>query len=107
MIIRSAQFLGSVAAEHQAYFDRVVDEQVRQEMLQFPEIRNLEILRRVDMDAGARPIYQIYNLSFDDIPAMERALASPIRAAVYKAMQPILPLFEGEIVHYVLSSDHS
>jgi len=55
------------------------------------------------MDPGARPICQIYNMTFTDRSAMENALASPVRQAVHDAMAPILPLFEGEIVHYVWS----
>tara|TARA_Y100001934_G_C12380109_1_gene791875 strand:- start:5682 stop:6116 length:435 start_codon:yes stop_codon:yes gene_type:complete len=101
IIIRSAQFLGSVAAEHREEFDRSVDGPVRQQLLQFPGLRNLEILRPIDKDAHAPPIYQIFNLVFADEAAMRSALESPVRQRVHDAMAPILPLFDGNIVHYV------
>ena len=103
MVIRSAQFIGSVATEHQSHFNAVVDGPVRAHLAAMPGLHKLEILRPLEMDAGARPIYQIYNLVFADTEAMRAALNSPVRDAVHAAMAPILPLFDGDIVHYVWS----
>ncbi len=105
MIIRSAQFLGTVAVEHQVQFDAIVNGPVRDLMKTFPGLRRLEIHRPLDMDTGAPPIYQIYNMAFDDIEAMDTALNSPVRKSIHTQMDKILPLFEGEIVHYVWSVD--
>ena len=41
------------------------------------------------------------HLVFADEAAMLSALESPVRQRVHDAMAPILPLFDGNIVHYV------
>jgi antibiotic biosynthesis monooxygenase (ABM) superfamily enzyme len=86
-------------------FDTAVNGLVKNLMVTFPGLLRLEIHRPLDMDVGARPIYQIYNMAFDDVEAMNAALDSPVRKSIHAEMDKILPFFEGKIVHYVWSVD--
>jgi hypothetical protein len=101
MIIRTAQFMGTVASGDQTKFNETVDQKVLPILRQLPKILQAEVLRPITSDPGAPALYQVLQLRFPNVAAMEEALESPNRAKVHEIMSEVLPLFEGEIFHYV------
>lgn len=101
MIVRQAIFLGDVAPDQRAHFDRTVRDVVMPLLQGMPGIRVARALKTMMADEGAQRIYQIYHLEFDSLDDMQLMLASDQRKDVHDAMARLLPHFDGEIVHYV------
>jgi len=101
MIVRQAIFIGAVAPDRQDAFDAHVAAQVLPLLRSLPGVASAAVLRTRDRDAGAPEIYQIYQLRFADMAAMETMLASEARLQVHEAMAAVLPWFDGQIVHLV------
>jgi len=101
MIMRQAVFIGAVAEDRQPEFDAHVASEVLPLLRQLPGVTSAEALRTEEAETGAPDIYQIYQLRFRDLAAMETMLASPERKQVHDAMASILPWFDGIIVHLV------
>lgn len=99
MYVRCAYFEGEVAPENRERFDRFMREEVVPRILRFPGIRRFRIMRAGWHEEGATRLYQTFELTFDSLEAIERALASPERADNVAKMKEIMPLFAGRIVH--------
>lgn len=100
-IIRSAILQGRVPPEGQAAFDALMRGTVVPALLTYPGIRRVELRRQVQADAGATPIYMVFDLVFDSLADMDAALASPTRQTVRGHMAEAMKGFDGQIVHRV------
>ena len=102
MIIRSAVLEGTVAEAERAGFDRQMETTVRDAIARYPGLRAVRLRRPVDAEAGAPPIYIIFDLYFDSLDAMHTALASPIRQEVRTQLSQVMSAFQGRVYHLVL-----
>jgi uncharacterized protein (TIGR02118 family) len=102
MIIRSAVLEGTVAESDRAQFDEHMQKKVMAGILRYPGIRDLRLRRAAETEAGAPPIYMIFDLYFDSAEAMHAALASPIRQEVRATITEAMSAFKGRVYHLIL-----
>ena len=107
MIIRSAVLEGQVDDADRAGFDRHMRTTVRDAIATYPGIVDVRLRWPVETEAGAPPIYVIFDLYFADLAAMQAALASPTRQAVRAALGEIMPTFKGRVYHLVMDESIS
>jgi uncharacterized protein (TIGR02118 family) len=105
MIIRSAVLEGEVPEADRAHFDRQMRETVLPAIRRYPGIRNVKLRWAAEQEAGAPPVYVVFDLHFDSLEAMHQALASEIRQEVRQQLGTIMPLFKGRVYHLVMSQD--
>ena len=103
MIIRSAVLEGRVAEADRADFDRHMEVTVRAAIARYPGIRAVRLRRPVETEAGAPPVYLIFDLHFDSLDAMHAALASPVRQEVRAQIAAVMSVFDGRVYHLVLA----
>ncbi len=103
MIVRSAFLEGTVAEADRAPFDRQMEGPVLDAIRSYPGIRAVKLRRTVQRDDGSPPNYMVFDLYFDDIAAMDAALASPIRQAVRQQIALAMGAFQGRVYHQVFS----
>lgn len=101
MIVRSAILEGHVPESRQAAFDALMRGTVVPALLTYPGIRQVRLKKRVQADEGAVPHYMVFDLVFDDLEAMNTALASPTRQTVRGHMAEAMKGFDGKVVHMV------
>lgn len=102
MIVRSAVLEGSVADEAKAGFDSHMRTTVLSAIAGYPGLRDVRLRWPVEAEAGAPPVYCIFDLYFDSLDAMNAALASPTREAVRKTIGEVMSAFKGKVYHLVL-----
>lgn len=102
MIIRSAVLEGSVADANRAEFDHHMSTTVLAAIARYPGIRDVRLRRPVEAEAGAPPVYMVFDLSFDSLSDMHAALASPVRQEVRARIGDVMKHFEGRVYHLVL-----
>lgn len=105
MIIRSAVLEGEVPEADRARFNREMRETVRPAILRYPGIRACKLRWPAEQEAGAPPVYIVFDLYFDSLDAMHAALASEIRQEVRRQLGTIMPLFKGRVYHLVLQEE--
>jgi hypothetical protein len=105
MLIRSAVLEGTVDEADRPEFDRHMRETVRAAIATYPGIQAVKLRWPAETEAGAPPIYVIFDLYFADLAAMHAALASETRAAVRQALGKIMPTFHGRVYHLVLQEN--
>lgn len=101
MIIRSAYLEGEVAPEDKEAFDKYMTETVVENLLRYPGIRGVTVRQPVQFDPDMAPVYLQTDLLFDDIAAMDAALASPVRAEVQALIKSGMKPFKGRVTHSV------
>lgn len=106
MIVRTALLEGDVAPEDRAAFDASMRDTVVPEILRYPGIRGVALRRVLQADDAAPRIYMQFDLLFDDLAAMEAALASPVRAEVQARIKAGMAPFRGR-VSYIVYEDLS
>ena len=104
MIIRQAIFVGTVDPSYRKAFDVHVATRVLPLLRTLPGLTEAKVLKTLEADAQGPEVYQIYQLQFPNIAAMQMMLASERRQDVHKAMAKILPWFEGMILHNVFET---
>jgi hypothetical protein len=102
MIIRSAVLEGTVAEADRAGFDHQMRTTVREAIARYPGLRAVKLRWPAEVEAGAPPIYVIFDLYFDDLPAMHAALASAVRQEVRAGLGQVMSLFSGRVYHLVM-----
>jgi uncharacterized protein (TIGR02118 family) len=102
MIIRSAVLEGTVAEADRAQFDDHMQKKVSAAILRYPGIRDLRLRRPAETEAGAPPVYMIFDLYFDSLEAMHAALASQIRQDVRTTIAEGMKAFKGKVYHLIL-----
>lgn len=102
MIIRSAVMEGAVEEADRVSFDKQMSVVVLAAIARYPGIRKVTLRRPAEVEAGAPPIYMVFDLYFDTLAAMHAALASPIRQEVRKEIAAAMGAFKGRVYHLVL-----
>ncbi|WP_342359432.1 hypothetical protein [Terrarubrum flagellatum] len=102
MIVRSAVLEGHVADADKAEFDRRMAVDVRNAIARYPGLRDIRLRWPAETEAGAPPVYVIFDLYFDDLAAMQAALASPVRQQVRGEIGAAMSAFKGKVYHLVL-----
>jgi hypothetical protein len=103
MIIRSAFLEGHVAPDDQPAFDQHMRGTVVREILTYPGIRGVTLRKLARADADATPVYMQFDLRFENLAAMEAALASPTRQAVQQRIKARMGPFRGRVTHVVFA----
>lgn len=101
MIVRSAFLEGTVAEGDRAEFDRQMAGPVLAAIATYPGIQDVKLRRLVQSDAGAPPVYMVFDLYFADLAAMDAALATPARQAVRAQIALAMTRFQGRVYHQV------
>lgn len=102
MIVRSAVLEGTVAEADRATFDTLARGSILPAITRYPGIREVRLRKPMETEAGAPPVYMIFDLVFDDLAAMHAALASPVRQAVRTEIASAMKFFTGRVYHLVL-----
>ena len=102
MIVRSAILEGTVAASDRAGFDRHMETTVLQAIARYPGLREVRLRRPVETEAGAPPVYMVFDLYFDSLAGMHAALASPVRQEVRAQIGQVMSVFSGKVYHLIL-----
>jgi uncharacterized protein (TIGR02118 family) len=102
MIIRSAVLEGTVAEADREAFDRQMTTTVLAAIARYPGIIEVRLRRPVEAEAGAPPVYMVFELLFPSIEAMHAALASPTRQEVRARLGDVMQAFQGKVYHLVL-----
>ncbi len=105
MIKRYALFVGSLKAGREEEFRRRILEEARPVWLQMPGLVGLELQFTIDRDEGAPETPLILATVYDDVAAMDRAIASPQRnEAAAIAASILADCFVGQAFHYITQS---
>jgi uncharacterized protein (TIGR02118 family) len=102
MIIRSAVLEGTVAEEARADFDHQMTTTVLAAISRYPGLIEVRLRRPLEAEAGAPPVYMLFELCFPSLEAMHAALASPIRQEVRARLADVMKDFKGKVYHLVL-----
>lgn len=102
MIIRSAVLEGTVAEADRAQFDRHMATVVLDAIARYPGIREVKLRKPAETEAGAPPIYMVFELHFDTLADMHAALASPVRQEVRAQIAQGMTAFKGRVYHLIL-----
>ncbi|MBI1204495.1 MAG: hypothetical protein GC182_18495 [Rhodopseudomonas sp.] len=102
MIVRSAVLEGTVAADAKSGFDNHMRTTVLSAIARYPGLRDVRLRWPVETEAGAPPVYCIFDLYFDNLDAMNAALASPTREAVRQSIGEVMSAFKGKVYHLVV-----
>ncbi|MBM3361655.1 MAG: EthD family reductase [Betaproteobacteria bacterium] len=105
MIIRSAYLEGTVASAEREAFDAHMSGPVLAAIATYPGLRQVRLRKLALADAGAPPIYMVFDLYFDSLQAMDAALASPTRQAVRDLIAQGMTPFQGRVYHLVFSEE--
>jgi hypothetical protein len=97
MITRSAVLEGNVPEAARAAFDLHMRTTVLEAIARYPGLRQVRLRRPAEAEAGAPPVYMVFDLEFDTLADMHAALASPIRQEVRGVLAQAMSGFEGRV----------
>ncbi|RPE64812.1 hypothetical protein EDD53_2576 [Pacificibacter maritimus] len=102
MITRFAIFEGTINAGQDEEFRAAVKAEILPHWLSFPGARDVRLSFTEEADEGAPSIPMILQIDYDDMAAVDAALASPERGAAKAATENLLPrFFTGRIHHHI------
>ena len=102
MITRIGLFDGTIKPGQENAFYTYVWEEMLAVWQAFPGLRGLEVLTGESPEIDrAYPL--VTSFQFDDAAALEAALASPERQRSLEKTQGLLAMFDGRVVHQVLT----
>lgn len=105
MFIRCAFFHGRAKPGHEAAFTAYVRQRLVPLWTQFPGAEEVRVLRQLECDVTDPHFEMVLAIRYPSREAIDRALASEVRARSREVTQGLLPLFEGHIFHTVFASD--
>ncbi|ODR89653.1 hypothetical protein [Sinorhizobium alkalisoli] len=106
MITRYALFEGKVKEGETAAFRAAVLESIVPKWKAFPGALDVRVTFAEARDEGAPEIPMILAINYPDLDTVEKALASPARAAAKAATEEVLArFFEGRIHHHVTQAN--
>ncbi|MCA1490377.1 hypothetical protein I6F11_05525 [Ensifer sp. NBAIM29] len=106
MITRYALFEGKVKEGETAAFRAAVLENIVPKWKAFPGALDVRVTFAEARDEGAPEIPMILAINYPDLDTVEKALASPARAAAKAATEEVLArFFEGRIHHHVTQAN--
>lgn len=108
MITRYALFEGKVHEGQEEAFRKAVLEEVLPKWKAFPAALAVRVSFAEFRDDGAPEYPMILAISYPDLPAVDAALASPVRSEARAATESVLErFFTGRIHHHVTTAhDH-
>jgi hypothetical protein len=105
MITRYALFEGTIHQGQTDAFRAAVLQELLPKWKAFPGATSVRVTFAQARDDGAPEYPLILAVNYPDVEAVERALASPARAAGKAATEALLPrFFTGRIHHHVTSA---
>lgn len=102
MIIRSAVLEGAPLSQEKEQFDQHMHTTVLQAIGSYPGIEKVVLRRPLEQEAGAPPVYMVFDLYFSSLQAMHDALASPVRQKVREQLGQVMAGFQGKVYHLVM-----
>lgn len=102
MIIRSAVLEGAPLGPDRTSFDQHMQTTVLAAIASYPGIAKVVLRKPLEQEAGAPPIYMVFDLYFPSLQAMHDALASPVRQTVRAELAQVMAGFEGKVYHLVM-----
>ncbi len=101
MFVRCTFFRGRVKSGLQEEFDRTVEEMLVPLQVRFPGAEEVRVLRQAESDTEDPRFEMVLALRYPSMEAIERALASEVRARSRELTQKLLAMFDGDIFHTV------
>jgi len=89
----------------EAEFDAIVENRLKPLWARFPGAEEVRVLREVESDSPDTHLEMVLAMRFKDQAAIERALASEVRAQSREVSQELFALFEGDVFHTVFAAD--
>lgn len=105
MFIRCAFFKGRAKPGCEQAFTDYVRDRLVPLWTQFPGAQEVRVLRQIESDVADPHFEMVLAIRYPSREAIDRALASDVRAASREVTQGLLALYEGSIFHTVFSAD--
>jgi hypothetical protein len=106
MFIRCAFFEGKVKPGCDAAFPQFVKERLVPLWTQFPGAEEVRVLRQKESDTDHPQYAMVLAIKYPDMAAIEKAIASDVRAQSRAETGELVKMFEGRIFHTVFEVDH-
>jgi hypothetical protein len=100
-VVRMAFFEGALKVGREADFFAYANTNLVPLWTRFPELLSFRMRTNASSDDGAHPFVLILEFTYPSRAAMERALASPIRAESREVTKALFDFFDGRISHIV------
>ena len=104
MFIRCAFFRGRVLPGHEQAFTDYVRERLVPLWTRFPGAQEVRVLRQVECDVSDPRLEMVLAIQYPSREAIERALASEVRAQSRDVTQGLLAMFDGQVFHTVFDA---
>ena len=99
MFVRCAYFEGYIEAVNRVAFERCVIDEVAPQMAKFPGCHEVRVLHGREHEEGAPNFCLVLEHYYDSLDAIEQALASENRIAVWDRLNKVMPFFKGNVTH--------
>ena len=96
-----AFFEGAIRPGCEASLDAYVNEKLVPLWTKFPGALNVEVLREVEAEEGSHRYPMVLAITYPDLPAIAKALASPVRLESREVTKGLDEFFEGRIFHVI------
>lgn len=107
MLIRCAFFEGKVKPGCEETFAAFVKERLVPLWTQFPGAEEVRVLRQRESDTADPHYAMVLAIRYPDQAAIDRALASEVRAQSRAETAELVQMFEGRIFHTVFDAAHA
>ncbi|MBA8801478.1 hypothetical protein FHW77_005234 [Agrobacterium sp. RC10-4-1] len=104
MLIRYAEFVGTIKAGKQEEFYDFVETTLTPLWTKFDGAVNVSVCRELERDEGAPSMPLLLAITYPDQAALERAMACDARFQSREQTQHLLTMFEGKVYHRVTSA---
>lgn len=105
MYIRCAFFHGRAKPGQEQAFTDYVRERLVPLWTQFPGAQEVRVLRQVEADVADPHYEMVLAVRYPDQAAIDRALASAVRAESREVTRGLLELYDGSVFHTVFKAD--
>lgn len=106
MYIRCAFFEGKIKSGCDVAFDRFVTERLVPLWTQFPGAEEVRVLRQQESDTAEPHYAMVLAIKYPSRAAIEKAMASDVRAQSRLETEELVKMFEGRIFHTVFETAH-
>lgn len=106
MFIRCAFFEGRVKPGCDKAFAAFVEDRLLPLWTQFPGAEEVRVLRQHESDTDNPHFAMVLSIGYPDMAAIEKAMASDVRAQSRAETGELVKMFEGRIFHTVFKAAH-
>jgi hypothetical protein len=106
MYIRCAFFEGKVKPGYDQAFALFVKERLVPLWTQFPGAEEVRVLRQHESDTDNPHYAMVLAIKYPDMAAIEKAMASAVRAQSRAETAELVKMFEGRIFHTIFETAH-